>query len=314
MHTGFCLVEDEGLFTLEHLIRDLHLGPAEALAHLLPDPGLEIVEGGQTVEEHGLGACRVHQGLVHLIGGESRDTLCPDLHRLAHGHPDVGVQDMRAPRSLDGIGLKVQHRPGLRGNCLTFCDQRRVGEVRLRRGGDKVHPHLRAAHHQGVAHVVAGVAEVDELDPFECSEVLPDREEVGQNLGWVKLVCQAVPHRHGGVFRKLLHNGLSVAPVLDAVEHAGEDAGGVGDALLFPDLRACGIQIGHAHAEIVPRHLKGAAGPGAGLLEDQGDVLSLMQLMRDPRLLLCLELRRKIKQIGDLIRRIVKQGEKIASV
>ena len=35
-----------------------------------------------------------------------------------------------------------------------------LGEQFLRRAGGEVHAHLGAGHHQGVAHVVAGIAEI----------------------------------------------------------------------------------------------------------------------------------------------------------
>ncbi len=94
--------------------------------------------------------------------------------------------------------------------------------------------HLGAAHHQAVAHVVTGVAEVDEVDALQLAEVLPDGEEVGQDLGGVELVGQAVPHRHPGVVGQVLHDLLAVAAVLDAVKHAAQHPGGVGDGLLLP--------------------------------------------------------------------------------
>lgn len=94
--------------------------------------------------------------------------------------------------------------------------------------------HLGAAHHQAVAHVVAGVAEVDEVDALEMTEVLPDGEEVGQDLGGVELVGQAVPDRHTGVVGEVFHDLLAVAAVFDAVEHPAQHPGGVGDGLFLP--------------------------------------------------------------------------------
>ena len=63
--------------------------------------------------------------------------------------------------------------------------------------------------------------------------MLPDGEEVGEDLGGVELVGQAVPHRHTGVAGQLFHDALAVAAVLDAIEHPAQHPGGVGDGLLF---------------------------------------------------------------------------------
>ena len=127
----------------------------------------------------------------------------------------------------------------------------------------------------------------------------------------MELVGQAVPHGNVGVLGQILHNALPEAAVLDAVKHAAQDTGGVGDALLFADLGAAGVQIGDAHAQIVPRHLKGAAGTGAGLFKDQGDVLALIQGVGNTGLFLGLQLRRQLQQIGDLLGGEVQQLEKI---
>ena len=144
--------------------------------------------------------------------------------------------------------------------------------------------------------------------------MLFDREKVRQNLRRMELVGQAVPHGNGSILCQLLHDLLPVAPVLDAVIHAGKNTGRVGDAFLFPDLGTGGVEVGDPHAQIMARHLKGAAGAGAGLLKDQGDVLSLVQPVGNPCLFLRLELGGKVQQTADFIRCIVKQGKKISSV
>ena len=121
----------------------------------------------------------------------------------------------------------------------------------------------------------------------------------------MEFVGQAVPDGDAGILRKRVDVLLPEAAVLDPVEHAAEDAGGVRDALFLADLRARGVEIGHAHAEIVARHLEGAAGAGAGLLEDQGDVLPLAEPVRDAGLFLRLEIGCEIQKPGDLRRRKV---------
>ncbi len=100
--------------------------------------------------------------------------------------------------------------------------------------------HLRAADHQAVAHVVAGVAHVGKFQALQLADMLTQRQKVGQDLGRMVLVRQAVPHRHAGVLGKLFHNGLAVAAVLDALKHTGEHLRSVGDGLLFADLTAGG--------------------------------------------------------------------------
>ena len=74
-------------------------------------------------------------------------------------------------------------------SCLLYTS------VLLGGAGGEVEAHLGAAHHQAVAHVVAGVAEVNEVDALEVAEVLPDGEEVGEDYlptseGWLSAWCR----------------------------------------------------------------------------------------------------------------------------
>ena len=174
-----------------------------------------------------------------------------------------------------------------------------------------MHAHLGAAHHQGVAHVVPGVAHVHQLLALQTAAVLLNGQEVRQDLGGMEFVGQAVPYGHLGIFCQFLHNILSEAPVLDAVKHAAEDAGGVGDALLLADLGAGGVKVGDAHAQVMARHLEGAAGTGAGLFKDQGDVLALAQGVGDTGLLLGLQVSRQLQQVADLLGGEVQQLQEI---
>ena len=192
--------------------------------------------------------------------------------------------------------------------------QRRVGEVLLRGAGHEIHAHLRAAHHQRIAHVVAGVAHVDQLYALQAAELFPYGQEVGQYLGGVKFVGQAVPHRHPGVLRQRFHDLLAEAAVFDAVVHPPKHPGGVGDGFLLADLRARGVQVGDAHAQVVGGHLKAAPRAGAGLFKDQRDVLADKIRVGDAGLLLRLQRRRQIQQPLDLLRAVVQQRQEASSL
>ena len=122
----------------------------------------------------------------------------------------------------------------------------------------------------------------------------------------MELVGQAVPHRHPGVVGQVLHDLLAVAAVLDAVKHAAQHPGGVGDGLLFADLAARRVEVGDFHAQIVGGDLKAAAGAGGGLLEDKGDVLAAQGIVADAGLLLCLQVGGEVQQLLDLGRGVVQ--------
>jgi len=70
--------------------------------------------------------------------------------------------------------------------------------------------------------------------------MLNHRQQIGEDLGGVKLIGQAVPHRHAGVAGKFFNRGLSKAAVLDPVVHAAQHASGILHRLLGADLRAFG--------------------------------------------------------------------------
>ena len=139
------------------------------------------------------------------------------------------------------------------------------------------------------------------------AKVLPDGEEVGQDLGGMELVGQAVPHRHTGVVGKVFHDLLAIAAVLDAVEHAAQHTGSVGDGLLLADLAAGRVKVGHFHAQIVGSDLEAATGAGGGLFKDQGDILACqLVIVADAGLLFCLQVCGKVQQFFDLGRGVVQ--------
>ena len=269
-----------------------------------------VVEGGEAVHEDGIRAGQCHQLLIDLVGGKVVDALGPDLHRLAHGDPDVGVKDIGPLGGLGGVLLKGQGRAGLGGDGLTLGDESRVRLVLLGGTGGEMEAHLGAAHHQAVAHVVAGVAEIDEVDALQFAEMLPDGEEVGEDLGGVELVGQAVPDRHPRIAGEVFYDLLAVATVLDAVEHPAQHAGGVGDGLLFADLAARWVEVGDLHAEVMGSDFEAAAGAGGGLLEDQRDVLAAQGVVADARFLLGLQVGCKVQQLLDLGGGVVEQLQK----
>ena len=251
------------------------------------------MEGGEAVEEPALASGLFHQFLCHPIGGQVFDPLLPHAVRLAHGDPHVGVDHIRAGDGFVWVADKFQHRACFGGNGLTLFDQRRIGKILLRGTGHEVHPHLGAAHHQGIPHVVPGVAHVYELFPLQTAEMLLNGEEIRKYLGGVEFVGQPVPDRHAGKLGKLLYDGLGVAPVFNAVVHPPQHTGGVGDGFFFAHLGAGGAKIGHAHAQVMPRHLKGAAGTGGILFKQQRDVLPLVDAVGNARFFLRFQLRRQ---------------------
>ena len=134
--------------------------------------------------------------------------------------------------------------------------------------------HERAHHQEGTAHVEPAVAavRVGQL-VVGLAARLVHGEEVGEHLCGVPLGSEPVVDGHAGVLGEHFDIFLTAAAVLDGVVHAAEDARGVGDRLLVPELRARRIEICHVRALVERGHLEGGARAGRRLLEDQRDLL-----------------------------------------
>src|SRR5690606_12949619 len=165
VHAVFRLVEDDGSLGFENLLRHLHAVDAVLLVNLLADFGLAIVEGRQAVHELGVGVVGGRHDLRgHAIGSEQLDALFPHRVRLAHGDPDVGIDEVAVPRRLLRIFRERDPGAGLLGNLPALLDQLLLGPAGPRGAQADIHPDERRSGQEGIAHVVAGIAQKAELD------------------------------------------------------------------------------------------------------------------------------------------------------
>ena len=144
--------------------------------------------------------------------------------------------------------------------------------------------------------------------------MLLNGQKVGQDLRGVEFVGQAVEYRHARTARQLFHHLLAEAAVFDAVVHPAQDPGRIRDGLLFPDLGAGGVEVGHAHPQIPGSHFEGAAGAGGRLFKNQGHVFSLTEPVGNTSLLFGLEIGGHVQEFLDLRRRKIQQLEKMLVV
>ena len=314
MHTVLRLVENDGAGAFEYLVGNLHSVKTEALSYGLTDLGHMVVVCGETVHKYCVLACVVHQLLIYLIGKQCVDALLPDLNGLTHRYPNVGIDNVCALGRLHGILNKAKLCAGLSGKLLATVDQRLIGEILLGSASGEVQSHLSATDHKGVTHIVSGVAHVYEVDALQSAEMLADGEEVSQDLGGVVLVGKTVPDGDLRVVSEGLHLLLLVASVLDTVVHSAENSCGVRNALLLTDLRSRGIEIGGADTEIVCGYLEAATGTGAGLLEYENYILSLVYVVNDAVVLHLLQLCGDVEKGADLLGSVVEKGKKISAL
>ncbi len=260
------------------------------------------MEGGQAVLKDGGGLSHSHDFLIDLIGTQELDALLPQLCRLAHGEPYIGVEHIAVTCADSDIVGELKHRAGLGGDCLALLNEPILRHELLGATGAEVHAELCADDHEGVCNVVAGVTEEGELAAAHVAELFACGHDVGKHLRGMELVGQAVPHGNAGVTGEILNNGLLEAAVLDAVEHAAENLRGVSEGFLLAHLGGTGIEEGDAHAEVACADFECAAGTGGGLFEEQNDLFIGQPLVLDAVILHALELGSEVKEIVDFVR------------
>ena len=128
----------------------------------------------------------------------------------------------------------------------------------------------------------------------------------------MRLIGQAVPHRHGGVTGQLLNHTLPMPPVLDAVEHAGKHTGGISHRLLLSDLRPC-AEHGAMRALIIRRCFKRAAGTRGILFKNQGDAPPVQQAGFRAMPAGRFEARRKIQQKAQFLGAVIGNFQKMSA-
>ena len=312
MHAVLGLLENTGLRSFENSIGHFQFAHAEFLMDLPADACSQIVEGGEAVHENGILCRKSHELLCHLVGLHLLDALGPGFHGLSHGYPYVGVEDFRILSPGFRIGFEGDAAAGLRGDLSALFDEfgiREIGGVCTQ--GD-VHAALGARDHPGVGHVIAAVAEKAQSDAPDPSEMFADSQKVRQHLRGMEFIGQTVPDRDLGILCQILHDLLPEAAVLDAVKHAGQNTRGVRNTFFFADLGSGGIQVGGRHAQVMGGNLESAAGAGAGLLEDQGNIFALAVTVGDPLFLFRLEIGSQVDKAEDLLGCKIKQFQEVS--
>ena len=263
------------------------------------------------MEEDAVGvAGLLHHVHGYAVGGEQLDALL-ELILFTHGYPNVGVDRIRALNVVDILG-ELDLRAGGLCKLLHLLNEAFLGEEALGSDANEVHAELCGDDHEGVAHVVAGIANVNELDLVEgLCNVFHDGEAVRQNLSGMIQVGEAVPYGNAGVLGEQLNGLLLEAAELDAVVEAAENLRGILEGLLLAHL-AVGEE-GHVCALVEGGNFECAAGAGGGLLEKKNDVLAFEQVALDAGALLGLQIGGKVEEVADLIGGEVLEGEQAAA-
>src|SRR4051812_27341710 len=216
---------------------------------------------------------------------------------VAHAHPDVGVERVRALGRSGGV---ARGAGAVRGVALV---RPQLG----RRRDDDLHPRQGAEQHQRVRHVVA-VADVDEPHPVEPAEPLAQRQQVGERLARVVLRREHVDHRHARVRGELLDHRVRSGANADGVNEARQYERGVAPGLAAGDLRLALAQQRGMPAELVHAHLEREPCARRRLVEDQRDAAPRQRARGEP---VALQLQRAVEQPLELIARKLLAGEEV---
>ena len=166
MHTVLCFLEYSRLRRFKYFIGYFHLIQAVAVVDLFSDLCFQIVEGRQAVQEHGGIFCICHCFFCDTVRSQIVDSLLPYAVRLTHRYPDIGIDNIGIFCSLFYVLGEGDGCTALLCILLTLSHKLCVREVFLRCTGHKIHSHLGRCNHQGISHIVTGVAHVNEFNAF----------------------------------------------------------------------------------------------------------------------------------------------------
>jgi len=307
VHAVFGFVEYLGAGSAEDFVGNFLFCNAVLFVNLSADGGFKIVEAGQAVEEDAVGVMgHVHHVHGYAVGGEELDALF-ELSLFAHGNPNVGVDSVRTVNSSDIFGEFDLCAGGL-CKLAHFFNKMILGEESLGSDADKVHTEFCGDDHEGVAHVVACITDINELDLVEgLGDVFHDGEAVCKNLSGMIQVGEAVPYGNARMLCEQLNGLLLETAEFNAVIETAENLCGVLKGFLFAHL-AVGKE-GYMCAFVKRGNLECAAGAGGSFFEKKNDVLACKQITRNTGTLFCLKVGGKVEKITDFIGSEILEGK-----
>ena len=254
--------------------------------------------------------CKRHNIRIYLIAFQILNPFCPDLVRLSHRYPYIGINDVCPCRCLCNIFCQRNGCPCLRCCLPAGAHKRFIREILLIGTGTKIHPELCTGCHQRITHIVAGIPHIYKPDSLKPAKPFADSQHICNHLRRMKFVCQPVPYRHACIRRQFFHNFLPESAVFDTVKHPAKHPGRISNAFLASNLGTGRVEVSHMHAQVMRCHFKCTPRPGACLFKNQRNIFPSQLSMRDSFFLFFLEFSRKLYQIQNFFRRKIKQLQK----
>ena len=241
------------------------------------------------------------------------DSLFPYRIRLTHGYPYICINNICVFGSGFHILCESDGSARLSSILFALCYKLIIWEVFAASAGNKVHSKLGACNHQGITHVITGIAHIHQLDSLQISEMLTDGKHISQHLSGMILIGKTIPYRNSGIFCKLFYHILAKSAILDTIVHSSQNSCSVGNALFLTDLGSGRIQISTSHTKIMCSYLKGTAGSGAGFLKNKCNIFTLVIFGQLTCFFLCFQFCGQIQKIQDLLWCKIFQCQKVSA-
>jgi hypothetical protein len=216
----------------------------------------------EAVHDEGTGFGEPDQGGIELEGGELLDAIV-GFDFLAHGDPDIGVEDIGVVGggadivgAVDPAGTGTGEKGGLRLEGFG--------------GGDaEFETEASSSEEPGAGDVATAIADEGDDAIADGAEFFLDREQIGEDLAGMFLIGEGIDGGDAGVVGEGLDIFLREGSDDGAMDHAPEDAGGVLDGFAPAELDFGGAEEERMAAEFVDTDLEGDACAGGRFGEDE---------------------------------------------
>ena len=233
--------------------------------------------------------CQREQFIVDLVARELRLAELR-LLLLAHAHPHIGVEHIRAARCFLEIVRDDEPSaprvfkttlPLLRtGKCTR--DGRRI-RLKLRGRGDaQLKVELRRRPQPRTRDVARAVADESHHAPSKVAEPFHNGLQVGKNLARMLVVRERVHRGDAAEFRKILHIALRKRADDRALAHPPEHTRRVRDGLAAPELDVVRREEKHIAAEFANADLEGHTRARRGFGKHERPALVTQRMFIEP--------------------------------
>ena len=123
----------------------------------------------------------------------------------------------------------------------------------------KIKSHNSRANHQRICHIVATIANKHQLSSLQFSDMFFNCHEVSQNLCWMELIGQSIPHWNASVTRQFLNSRVIKTAEFNSVKHSTQNLSGIFNRLFLTQLNIIFTEVFRRNSKVISSHRKCAA-------------------------------------------------------